>query len=300
MSTDPLELTDYRRLFGVLDDVLGAYDLAQLRERLQTSLTRHFGWAVTVVDRAPADKKQDRGVPLSRPRAGGPDQDPGRAPQSGGGPEVTALHAERGATASATSGDRSRASRGAAPGGSELVAAVVDTGTERLYVTVTPAEDGARARQRAILDRLGRYLVPLAKDTPLVPAEDGSRLSLTRREYQVAQLVAAGLTNDQIAERMHITIGTVKKHLSQVLAKSKCTSRTQLAVLWQRLDAGLTGGRPDHRRFPDGGAEPPPEWRCGPDGARPADVSRTRNGGAVPGQKPGDGLEDGTRCLRVS
>jgi len=47
---------------------------------------------------------------------------------------------------------------------------------------------------------------------------------------KVAELVAQGLTNRQIADKLFIGVDTVKKHLSRVLAAAGCTSRTLLAA----------------------------------------------------------------------
>ena len=55
--------------------------------------------------------------------------------------------------------------------------------------------------------------------------------ALTRREREVAWLVASGLTNRQIAERMNIAERTVDTHVQRILAKSNCATRVQVAVL---------------------------------------------------------------------
>lgn len=53
---------------------------------------------------------------------------------------------------------------------------------------------------------------------------------LTRRERDVARLVAAGQRNRVIAEKLGISEGTVKMHLHNVYAKMGLESRTQLAM----------------------------------------------------------------------
>ncbi|MFE6649356.1 response regulator [Nocardioides sp. NPDC057772] len=55
--------------------------------------------------------------------------------------------------------------------------------------------------------------------------------SLTDRELDVVRLVAAGLTNSQVAERLVLSEKTVKGHVSNVLGKLQLNDRTQLAVL---------------------------------------------------------------------
>jgi non-specific serine/threonine protein kinase len=53
---------------------------------------------------------------------------------------------------------------------------------------------------------------------------------LTRREREVAALVAEGLHNTEIAERLRISPNTVEVHMSNILRKLSMTSRTQLAA----------------------------------------------------------------------
>jgi DNA-binding NarL/FixJ family response regulator len=54
---------------------------------------------------------------------------------------------------------------------------------------------------------------------------------LTGREVDVLQLVARGLTNADIAARLHLSEGTVRNHVSAILAKLDVSDRTQAAVL---------------------------------------------------------------------
>jgi non-specific serine/threonine protein kinase len=55
-------------------------------------------------------------------------------------------------------------------------------------------------------------------------------VNLTRREQQVADLVAEGLTNRAIAERLVISPRTAQGHVEHVLVKLGFTSRTQIAA----------------------------------------------------------------------
>ena len=58
---------------------------------------------------------------------------------------------------------------------------------------------------------------------------------LTERELDVLKLIASGLTNSQIAEKLVISENTVKGHVSNVLSKLHVADRTQVAVYaWQR------------------------------------------------------------------
>jgi DNA-binding NarL/FixJ family response regulator len=54
---------------------------------------------------------------------------------------------------------------------------------------------------------------------------------LTTREREVAYLMATGYTNQQIAERLVLTRGTVANHVAHILAKLGVSNRTQVATL---------------------------------------------------------------------
>jgi DNA-binding NarL/FixJ family response regulator len=54
---------------------------------------------------------------------------------------------------------------------------------------------------------------------------------LTEREREVATAVADGLSNTEIGVRLHLSVGTVKVHLSSALAKLDLDNRVQLALL---------------------------------------------------------------------
>jgi two-component system, NarL family, response regulator LiaR len=58
---------------------------------------------------------------------------------------------------------------------------------------------------------------------------------LTERELDVLKLIASGLTNSQIADKLVISENTVKGHVSNILSKLHVADRTQVAVYaWQR------------------------------------------------------------------
>ncbi len=62
---------------------------------------------------------------------------------------------------------------------------------------------------------------------------------LTEREQGILQLLALGLSNVDIAERLVISVGTVKTHVSSVLAKLGVRDRTQAVVV--AYQSGLAG-----------------------------------------------------------
>ena len=67
-----------------------------------------------------------------------------------------------------------------------------------------------------------------------VAGTEARRADLTPRQRQVAALVAAGLTNDQIARRLEITTRTVRKHVADTFVQTGVTSRAGLAAWWRQ------------------------------------------------------------------
>lgn len=64
------------------------------------------------------------------------------------------------------------------------------------------------------------------------PVSDVSIIDqLTERERDILKLVAHGLSNQAIAERLYLAEGTVKNHVSAILSKLQVDDRTQAAVL---------------------------------------------------------------------
>jgi len=95
---------------------------------------------------------------------------------------------------------------------------------------------------------LFRALRCLAVDQPHLPVETLRRMSeclasrlaidpaqvLTRRERQIATLIAHGRCNKEIGEKLQIRITTVKKHVGRILAKMNLHDRLQLGLLVTR------------------------------------------------------------------
>jgi two-component system response regulator DevR len=67
------------------------------------------------------------------------------------------------------------------------------------------------------------------------PAEDPRLGSLGLREKQILELIAAGLTNREIGERLNLAEKTIKNYVSSLLSKLGLQHRTQAAIL--RLSA---------------------------------------------------------------
>ena len=58
--------------------------------------------------------------------------------------------------------------------------------------------------------------------------------ALTDREYEVVEAVAEGLDNAEVAARLFMSEGTVRNHISSILAKLGLRNRTQVTVMYYR------------------------------------------------------------------
>ena len=54
---------------------------------------------------------------------------------------------------------------------------------------------------------------------------------LTEREISVLRLIANGLSNGEIADRLHLSEGTVRNHVSSIFSKLDISDRTQAAII---------------------------------------------------------------------
>jgi LuxR family transcriptional regulator, maltose regulon positive regulatory protein len=59
---------------------------------------------------------------------------------------------------------------------------------------------------------------------------------LSAREREVLHLVAAGLSNNQIADKLIVTVGTIKRHLNNIYGKLGVASRTQALARARELN----------------------------------------------------------------
>jgi DNA-binding NarL/FixJ family response regulator len=94
----------------------------------------------------------------------------------------------------------------------------------------------AVAAGRTLITRAVTDKVVSALTTPAASASASDLPELTLRERQVLGLIADGLTNRQIGERLELAEKTVKNYVSGLLAKLGMERRTQAAVYGSRLD----------------------------------------------------------------
>jgi len=74
--------------------------------------------------------------------------------------------------------------------------------------------------------------VPVPAGEPFIPDEKKrANLGITRRELEILELIAQGMSNREIAEKLFVSENTVKTHSSRVFDKLGARRRTQAAQL---------------------------------------------------------------------
>jgi len=64
-------------------------------------------------------------------------------------------------------------------------------------------------------------------------------IDLSDREYEILLLVAEGLNNKEIAEKLYLSEGTVRNYISNILDKLELRDRTQLAIYYYKMKFGI-------------------------------------------------------------
>ncbi len=110
-----------------------------------------------------------------------------------------------------------------------------DAPVARLIEAILAAARGESVLQPSVATKVIAELSRLAS----APAPDASPLArLSERERDVLRLIARGAANKEIAAALYVTEGTIKNHVTSILAKLEVDDRTQAALRAREL--GLT------------------------------------------------------------
>jgi DNA-binding NarL/FixJ family response regulator len=101
---------------------------------------------------------------------------------------------------------------------------------EDLITTIRAAQDGRALVSPDIAAALMQRVSELAHLFSNIETGIAATSSLTPREIQVLELIGQGLTNQEIAEKLVIEVGTVKNHVHNILDKLNVANREQAAA----------------------------------------------------------------------
>lgn len=116
-----------------------------------------------------------------------------------------------------------------------------DTPPEQLLDAIRVIAGGDALLTPSITRRL---IAEFARSPRPAPPTSAALAQLTERERQVLVQVAAGLSNAEIAGSLHLSIPTVKTHVSRLLSKLGGRDRAQLVVFAYEAGVAAAGRRP--------------------------------------------------------
>jgi DNA-binding NarL/FixJ family response regulator len=122
---------------------------------------------------------------------------------------------------------------------SELMLRAVQAGAQGFLLKDASPEDLAEAIHRVAAGDTLLQPVSIGPVRALRRPEphSGPKLHLTDREISILRLVAGGYSNKEIGRSLHLSEGTVKNYISDILVKLDCRDRTHavLKAITQRL-----------------------------------------------------------------
>ncbi len=95
---------------------------------------------------------------------------------------------------------------------------------ERILSAIRAVNAGGSVFQKDILEFIRGRVSPEGTGNQMF------RMLLSPRELEIAALIAEGLSNREICERLYLSSGTVRNHISAILEKTGLEHRTQIAV----------------------------------------------------------------------
>ena len=119
-----------------------------------------------------------------------------------------------------------------------------DMEPEELVPALEAALRGEHVVAKELLGTLARIVRGNAGAAAGTPQQSASFVDLTRREMEILEQVAKGLSNKLIANALNITDGTVKLHVKAILRKLGVDSRVKAAVIAVEHGLGKRQGQP--------------------------------------------------------
>jgi DNA-binding NarL/FixJ family response regulator len=119
-----------------------------------------------------------------------------------------------------------------------------DTPPEQLLEAIRVVAAGEALLTPSVTRRL---IAEFTRTPRALPPADRLLAELTEREHEVLQQVAAGASNAEVAANLHLSVATVKTHVSSLLSKLNGRDRAQLVVIAYETGVTVPGARQARR-----------------------------------------------------
>jgi DNA-binding NarL/FixJ family response regulator len=124
----------------------------------------------------------------------------------------------------------------------DVIAEAFDAGAAAYVVKTVQPDDFVSAIRQVFTQSMDFAVTPARSPSPKPALQPAKAHDLTNREVEILQLVAEGLKNTQVAQRLVVTEQTVKFHLSNIYRKLGLSNRTE-ASRWAQLHGLLQHDR---------------------------------------------------------
>jgi DNA-binding CsgD family transcriptional regulator len=114
-------------------------------------------------------------------------------------------------------------------GGAGPVCWLISSRRERFYRVYSLQEQNTAPSVKVCIERQGGWAMRTLEHANTFDCV------LTAREHEISTLVSEGLSNKEIARRLHLTEGTVKTHVHKILQKARVPNRTALAARYSAI-----------------------------------------------------------------
>jgi DNA-binding NarL/FixJ family response regulator len=108
----------------------------------------------------------------------------------------------------------------------------VTPGAARALLSALRSDASAHVDSNSVDMTANSDAVSLSQLQPTVGQSFRSRFRLSTREAEIMDLIASGMTNQQIAAACFISEKTVKNHINRIFAKLQSTTRSQATAKW--------------------------------------------------------------------
>lgn len=112
-----------------------------------------------------------------------------------------------------------------------------DSSREELLKAIQLTMQGLTSVDPAVAGKLFNHVV-----RNITPLDSRLTENLSERELEILRLIAQGLNNRAIAEKLYLSEGTVRNYVSAILAKLEVSDRTQAAIIALRHGIGSLPG----------------------------------------------------------
>lgn len=111
-----------------------------------------------------------------------------------------------------------------------------DDSVDDLLSKIRTAHGGEAMISPEIAAALISRVAELAQSLPKPEAVQADAIELTPREREILELIGEGLSNQEIAERLVVEVGTVKNHVHNILQKLNVSSRREAAAYFATIE----------------------------------------------------------------